>query len=93
MFSPLAQGFPPLPDGNSVDLGRLLMNMGLAVVWTFVASVSFAVAISIGLRLFDALIPGLDEIGELKKGNMAVALVFATFIISLTAIVVAILLK
>jgi uncharacterized membrane protein YjfL (UPF0719 family) len=45
------------------------------------------------MRLFSALTPGIDELEELKKGNMAVALVFATFILSLTAVVVAILLK
>jgi len=92
MATPPWQGLPPIPD-NGVDLARLLINMGLAIAWTLVAGISFALAISIGVRLFSALIPGLDEIQELKKGNMAVAAVWAAFIISLTAIVVAILLK
>jgi uncharacterized membrane protein YjfL (UPF0719 family) len=93
MFSPLLQGLPPMPGGGGVDLMRILINMALAVAWTVVAGVSFAVVIPIGVRLFSALTPGLDEIEELKKGNLAVALVFATFIISLTAVIVAILLK
>jgi len=67
--------------------------MALAVAWSVVAAISFSIVISLGIRLFRALTPGLDEIEELKKGNMAVALVFATFILSLTAIVVAILIK
>jgi len=67
--------------------------MALAVAWALVAAISFAIVIPIGIRLFRALTPGLDEIEELKKGNMAVALVFATFMLSLTAIVVAILIK
>ncbi len=91
MFSPLLQGLPPIPDGGNVDIARILINMALAIAWTLVAGISFAIVIPIGIRLFNALIPGLDEIDELKKGNMAVALVFATFIVSLTAIVVAIL--
>jgi uncharacterized membrane protein YjfL (UPF0719 family) len=91
MFSPLLQGLPPIPDGGNVDISRILINMALAIAWTLVAGISFAIVIPIGIRLFNALIPGLDEIDELKKGNMAVALVFATFIVSLTAIVVAIL--
>jgi len=70
-----------------------LINMALAVAWALVAVISFAIVIPIGIRLFRALTPGLDEIEELKKGNMAVALVFATFMLSLTAIVVAILVK
>jgi uncharacterized membrane protein YjfL (UPF0719 family) len=93
MFSPLLQGLPPIPDSGNVDIARILINMALAIAWTLVAGISFAIVIPIGVRLFNALIPGLDEIDELKKGNMAVALVFATFIVSLTAIVVAILTK
>lgn len=93
MFSPLFQGLPPIPDSGDVDLIRILINMALAVAWAVVAGISFAIVIPIGMRLFNALTPGLDEIEELKNGNMAVALVFATFIISLTAIIVAILLK
>ena len=93
MCSPLYQGFPPIPDSANIDIARLLLNMGLAIAWTIVAGVSFAVAISIGMRVFNALSPGLDKLEELKKGNMAVAVVFATYIICLTAVVVAILLK
>jgi hypothetical protein len=93
MFSLLLQGLPPIPDGSQLDLGRLLINIALAIVWTVVAGVSFAVAISIGVRLFEALLPGLDYLAELKKGNLAVAAVLGVFMISLTAIVVAILLK
>ncbi len=88
----LLQGLPPIPNGAEVDLGRLLINMALAVLWTAVAGICFAVAISIGLRLFSALLPGLDHLTELRKGNMAVAAVLAVFVISLTAIVIAILL-
>jgi uncharacterized membrane protein YjfL (UPF0719 family) len=93
MFSPLLQGLPPIPDSGDVDLTRILINMALAIVWAMVAGISFSIVIPIGIRLFNALTPGLDEMEELKKGNLAVALVFATFIISLTAIVVAILIK
>ncbi len=93
MFSPLLQGLPPIPDRGDVDFIRVLINMALAVAWSAVAGISFAVVISIGVRLFSALTPGIDETEELKKGNMAVAVLFAAFIISLTAVVVAILLK
>jgi uncharacterized membrane protein YjfL (UPF0719 family) len=93
MFSTLLQGLPPIPGSGDLDLVRILINMALAVLWAVVAGISFAVVIPIGIRLFRALTPGIDEIEELKKGNMAVALVFAAFIFSLTAIVVAILLK
>ena len=86
-------GLPPIPDVDTFNLGRLLLNMALAIVWTAVAGVCFAVAMSLGLRLLAALLPELDYLGELKRGNMAVALVVSVVLVSLTAIVVAILLK
>jgi len=93
MFSPFLQGLPPIPNNGDVDLIRLLINMVLAIAWAVVAAISFAIVIPIGIRLFRALTPGIDELEELKKGNIAVALVYATFILSLTAIVVTILLR
>jgi hypothetical protein len=94
MFSPLWQGqLPPLPTGAGIDWGNLMLNMGLAVLWTVVAVISFAIAIPVAMRLFNALTPGLDEMEELEKGNMAVALVYAFFIVSATAVIVAVLLK
>jgi hypothetical protein len=88
-----AQGLPPIPDPNTLDLSQLLANIGLAVLWTVVASICFGVAISIGIRLLQALLPELDAIQELKRGNQAVAIFSAAFLVSLTVVVVAILLK
>jgi hypothetical protein len=94
MFSPLWQGqLPPLPAGGGINWGSLLLNMVFAVLWTVVAVVSFAIAIPVAMRLFNALTPGLDEMEELEKGNMAVALVYAFFILSATAVIVAVLVK
>ena len=93
MLSILAQGLPPIPDPNTLDLGQLLSNIGLAVLWTIVASICFGVAISIGVRLLQAILPELDLIQELRRGNLAVAAFAAAFLICLTAVVVAVLLK
>jgi uncharacterized membrane protein YjfL (UPF0719 family) len=45
------------------------------------------------MRIFRSLTPGVDELEELKKGNIAVALVMFGFIIAVSAVVVAVLLK
>ena len=50
-------GLPPIPDVDTLNLGRLLLNMALAIAWTAVAGLCFAVAISLGLRLLAALVP------------------------------------
>jgi hypothetical protein len=88
----LVQGFPPIPVSENFDLSWLLLNMAMAVVWALVAAVCFGVVVAIGFRVLDALTPGLDKMEELRKGNVAVAAVMATFMLCLTAVVVAVLL-
>ena len=45
------------------------------------------------MRIFTVLTPGINELDELKKGNIAVALVMMSFILAVAAVVVAVLLK
>ncbi len=87
------QGLPPIPVGNSLDLSSLLTSIGMALVWTIVASICFAIAYSIGIRLLGTFFPTLDYVQEIKKGNLAVATFSAAFLICLAAVVVAVLLK
>jgi uncharacterized membrane protein YjfL (UPF0719 family) len=84
---------PSLPPTSAVDFGRLALNMLLAVVWSIVASVGFAAAIAIGLKVFSVLTPGFNEWEELKKGNNSVAILWAAFVIAVAIVVVAVLLK
>ena len=64
-----------------------------SVLWTIVAVVCFSIAIPIALRLFNWMTPGLDEMEELKNGNIAVGILLFGFIVAMTAVVIAILLK
>ncbi len=93
-MGPLFQGgLPPLPGATGPNFGTIALNMLFAVVWSIVASVAFGVAIAIGLKVFSALTPGINEWEEMKKANMAVAILWAAFVIGLAAIVIAVLLK
>jgi uncharacterized membrane protein YjfL (UPF0719 family) len=58
-----------------------------------VAALIFTVVIVVTMRLFSLLTPGVDEMEELRKGNMAVALVMVGFILAVSLVVVAVLLK
>ena len=89
----LAQGLPPIPNPGNLDISQLVTNVGLALLWTVAACLSFAVAITIGVRLLSALFPQLDAIQEIKRGNLAVALFASAFLFCLAAVVVAVLLK
>jgi len=37
----------------------------------------------LGLKFFDMMTPGLDEVEELRKGNIAVAIVIASVILAI----------
>lgn len=84
---------PPLPVPQTFDAGRIALNMVLAVLWALVASVGFAGAIAIGLKVFSVLTPGFNEMEELKKGNHAVAILWAAFVLAVAVVVVGVLLK
>lgn len=85
-------GLPPLP-GAGPDFASILLNMLFAVLWSLVAAIGFAAAIAIGFRVLNILTPGLDEWEELRKGNLAVGLVWAAFIIAVSIVVYVVLNK
>jgi hypothetical protein len=88
----LQGGLPPLP-GAGPDFGSIALNMLFAVLWSIVAAVGFAAAIAIGFRVLNVLTPGLNEWDELKKGNMAVGILWAAFTIAVAIVVYVVLAK
>ena len=50
--------------------------------WAIVGSLSMAVGVLLCLRLFTRLTDELDEWEELKKGNLAVAVLMASIVIA-----------
>lgn len=88
----LQGGLPPLP-GAGPDFGSIALNMLFAILWAIVAAIGFAAAIAIGFRVLNVLTPGLNEWEELKKGNMAVGILWAAFTISVAIVVYVVLAK
>ncbi|OQY96062.1 MAG: hypothetical protein B6D41_05410 [Chloroflexi bacterium UTCFX4] len=88
----LQGGLPPLP-GAGPDFGSIALNMLFAVLWAIVAAVGFAAAIAVGFRVLNLLTPGLNEWEELKKGNLAVGIVWAAFTIAVAIVVYVVLAK
>ncbi len=60
-----------------------LLTMGYALI----GAISMGVGLGIALKIFTMLTPGIDEMEELKKGNISVAIVIAAVIISMGAVV------
>jgi hypothetical protein len=85
-------GLPPLP-GTGPDYMSILLNMVFAVLWSIVAAIGFAAAIAIGFRVLNVLTPGLNEWEELKKGNIAVGIVWAAFTLAVAVVVYVVLNK
>ncbi len=85
-------GIPPLP-GTGPDFGAIALNMVLAVLWSIVAAIGFAAAIGIAFRVLDFLTPGVAELEELRKGNIAVGILWSSFIIAVALVVYVVLNK
>ena len=91
--SVLNQALPPIQAQTGFDLGNFLVNAVAALLWSVVAALIFVPVMVVAMRLFNLLTPGMDEIEELKKGNIAVALVMTAFVVAVSGVVIAVLLK
>jgi uncharacterized membrane protein YjfL (UPF0719 family) len=89
----LFQTVPPMPPPAGFDLWNFLVNAVAALFWAVIAVIIFAFAVGVAMRIFTALTPGLDEMAELRRGNIAVALVMVAFILSVMGVMVAVLIK
>ncbi|PZS05638.1 MAG: hypothetical protein DLM69_00775 [Candidatus Chloroheliales bacterium] len=78
-------------SSTSIDFGRVAEQALLALLWAIVGAIVFSVIIALAMRVFSILTPGLDEMAELRKGNIAVGLVGAGFVLTVSVVVIAIL--
>lgn len=63
-------------------MDQIFTELGRAFAWTLVSALAMGVALGIVTKIFDAFTPGLDEIEELRKGNVAVGIVLAAVILA-----------
>jgi len=64
---------------------QYLVTMG----WAIAGAVAMGIGLGVAMKVFTVLTPNINEIEELKKGNIGVAIVLAAVILAM-AIVVAI---
>ena len=72
-----------------MDLSTIVLNMGIGVLWAIVGGVSLAIVLPIAIKIFDWMTKDIDEVEELKKGNMAVALILFVLIMGISLVVAA----
>ena len=92
-YSVMAQTLPPIQQRSSFDVVNFLLNAVAALLWSVIASLIFSLIVIVAMRIFTLLTPGINELDELKNGNIAVALVMMSFILAVAAVVVAVLIK
>jgi len=67
----------------SSDFTMTLFQMGRSILWALTASISFAIAMGLAIKVFDFLSKDINEWEEIKKGNMGVAMIFTAMILSI----------
>ena len=71
-----------------MDVFRMVLFQYLmAFGWAVVGAVGRGVGLAVAFKIFTAFTPNIDEVEELKKGNVAVAIVLAAVIISMGIVV------
>ncbi len=72
-----------------MDLSTILLNVAIGMLWAVAGGVSLAIVAPIAIKIFDWMTKDIDEVEELKKGNMAVGLILFGVILGLSIIVAA----
>jgi uncharacterized membrane protein YjfL (UPF0719 family) len=67
--------------GGKMD--TILPEIMKACGWAVLSALLMGVGTGLGVKFFDMMTPGLDEMEELRKGNIAVAIVVAAVILAI----------
>ena len=66
---------------------NLLIGIGIAVAQLGIGLFFAMGSVYLGIRMFDKLTDGIDEMKELQKGNVAVAILLGAIILSIASVV------
>lgn len=64
-------------------MDTILTEILKACGWAFLSALLMGMGTGLGVKVFDLMTPGVDEMEELRKGNIAVAIVVAAVILSI----------
>jgi len=66
---------------------NLIIGIGIAVAQLAIGLLLAMGSVYLGIRMFDKLTEGIDEMKELQKGNVAVAILLGAIILSIASVV------
>ena len=59
----------------------------VTIGWAIAGAIAMGIGLGVALKVFTILTPNIDEMEELKKGNIGVATVLAAVILAMGAVV------
>ena len=65
----------------------VILQYLVTVGWAIAGAISMGIGLGVALRIFTALTPDLNEMEELRKGNLAVAIVLAAVIVAMGIVI------
>ncbi len=68
-------------------LNQALLEVARVIGWVIGSALLLGLGMGLTVKMFDITTPGLNEIEELKKGNIAVAIVLAAVILAVGFVV------
>ncbi|MFN8642317.1 MAG: hypothetical protein U0802_11925 [Candidatus Binatia bacterium] len=86
-LAPVLQAAAPATTAATTDMKGALIGLALGALQLLVSLVIFTFAINNGLKVVSRMIEGIDIWGEIKKKNMAVALLAAGAVIAYVNVV------
>jgi uncharacterized membrane protein YjfL (UPF0719 family) len=73
--------------GGKMAISEMLMGIGIGLLQLIAGLVLSMGSIYLGLKMFDRMTPGINEMEEIKKGNAAVGILMAAVVISIATVV------
>ncbi len=64
-------------------MNEIMAELLKACGWAVLSAILMGMGTGLGVKFFDIMTPGIDELEELRKGNMAVAIVVASVILAI----------
>ena len=69
------------------DIGNLVLGLVIAIVQVLVGLALSMAAVYLGMKMFDRLTKGIEEMKEIQKGNVAVGVLMVAVIVSIATVV------
>jgi uncharacterized membrane protein YjfL (UPF0719 family) len=70
-----------------MDWQFLIYQYIVTLGWALTGAISMGISLGVGLKVYSFLTPDVEEMEELKKGNLAVAILMSSVVIAMGVVV------